>query len=258
MNKLSIFLFCLFLTITTSVLAQDDDDEPLPPPHGHSQTKIGGAGGFTQNFLFLDFSPINQFLRNNNAAPFNQSPIVMLGGQGYGYILVLQNVRIGGIGASGSVTSKSLDALGIERDVNLSVGYGGVTIDYVYPVMSRVDVTAGIVLGTGSMNIKMTRDDGSAKTWDGIWNTTNGFGSNQPISNYSSTLSGSFFMYQPNINVEVAVLRWLGLRVGVSYNGLAGGSWKVDDQYDLFGVPDNINGKGFMINGGIFLGTFIF
>jgi len=254
MYKLLILSVCLFLATATSVFSQDDDDEPLPPPHGYSQTKIGGAGGFTQNLLFLDFSPINYWLHQNGLETFNQTPIVMLGGQGYGYILVLQNVRIGGIGGSGSITSTSLQGNTV-RDVNLSVGYGGVTLDYVHPVLSRVDLTVGIVLGSGSMNIKMTRNNSSLSVWNDVWTS---FGSSQPIQNYSTTLSGSFFMYQPNVNVEVAVLRWLGLRVGVAYNGLAGGNWKVDDQYDLIGVPDNINGKGVMINGGIFLGTFIF
>jgi len=39
---------------------------------------------------------------------------------------------------------------------------------------------------------------------------------------------------------------------------MAGSDWKSDDKSDLIGVPNNISGKGFMINGGIFLGTFLF
>lgn len=237
-------------------LAQDDEEEPLPPRR-HTQTKIGGAIGFTQNLLFFDLDPINQVLRNSNAAEFEKGPMVLLGGQGYGYILVIPNLRLGGIGGSGSIKSRSLDlSTQTRRDVELSVGFGGVTIDYVIPVVPRVDVACGVLLGSGGTTIKMTRDRGTAKVWGNIWNE---FGDVIGTTNeYTHTLSGSFFVYQPSVNVEYAVLRWLGLRAGVSYLGMAGNSWKLDEKYDLVGVPDKISGRGFMINGGIFLGTFIF
>jgi hypothetical protein len=37
---------------------------------------------------------------------------------------------------------------------------------------------------------------------------------------------------------------------------MASPSWQVDDKYDLLGVPSKISGKGFMINAGLFVGTF--
>ena len=105
------------------------------------------------------------------------------------------------------------------------------------------------------MKLAMNRDDGSGKVWTDLWSD---FGSPQPASEYSRTLEGSFFIYEPSVNVEVAILRWLGVRAGVSYVGMAGNSWKLDDRYDVTGVPDNIKSQGFKFNTGIFVGTFIF
>jgi len=252
MRRVLTLLAICFVMLEVPLLAQDDE-EPVPPPHGHPQTKFGVAGGFTQNFLFLNLDPINQVLRNNNAADLGNGPITMLGGQGYGYILLLPNVRVGGVGASGNISSLSL--LGVtRREVDLSVGYGGVTIDYVLPVAGHLDLAFGVVLGGGSVNLKITRDNGSPKTWDAIWNQFKN--NDSTASEFTKNLSGSFFVVQPSINVEYALLRWLGVRVGASYNGMVGGNWKVDGSYDFIGVPSEINGKGFMINGGIFLGFF--
>ncbi|MBI1805700.1 MAG: hypothetical protein HYR76_01460 [Ignavibacteria bacterium] len=251
-----LLILCTLFVLEMPALAQEDEEEPLPPRR-HTQAKIGGAGGFTQNLLFLDLDPINEVLRNSNAAEFEKGPMLLVGGQGYGYILVIPNLRIGGIGGSGTIKSKSLDlSTKTRRDVELSVGFGGVTIDYVIPVIPRLDVACGVLLGGGGTTIKMTRDQGAPKVWSDLWS---GFGDVVGSTNeYSRTLSGSFFVYQPSVNVEYAVLRWLGLRAGVSYLGMAGNNWKLDDKYELVGVPDRVSGKGFMFNGGIFLGTFIF
>ena len=69
-------------------------------------------------------------------------------------------------------------------------------------------------------------------------------------------MSGSFFVVIPSVNLEYAVLGWIGARIGVSYVGMYSPSWTLDDKDDLLGVPSNVNGKGFMINAGLFLGTF--
>ncbi|HUN65316.1 MAG TPA: hypothetical protein VMW43_04385 [Bacteroidota bacterium] len=255
MNR-HLILMLLLLSLTGVILAQDkdDEDEPLPPPRKASATKFGGAAGYTQNLLFLNIDPINQALKSANAAPFDGNGLFMTGGQGYGYIMFLPNVRIGGMGASGTRTSTSIQGTTV-RTTELSAGYGGVTIDYVMPVLPRLDVTAGLLLGAGGLSLTMTRDEGVPKVWDSVLTQLGGTGS---ASQYTAKMSGAFFVYQPSVNVEVALLRWIGIRVGASYMGLVGSDWKFNDRYDLAGVPDNINSKGWMINGGIFIGTFMY
>jgi len=264
MHRLLIYLVGLIFIFEIPILAQEEEEIPSPPQR-HAQAKIGGAGGFTQNLLFLNLDPINEILKNSNAAPFKKNPMLLLGGQGYGYIMVVPNLRIGGLGAGGSMIQNSIDTTGqefgvpsVRRDVELSVGFGGVTIEYAIPVIPQLDIALGLMIGGGSTSIKMTRNINSDKMWEKVWEE---FGSDvrtRPTDEYTRNLSGSFFIYQPSLNIEYAVLRWVGLRLGVSYNGMMVNKWTLDDKYDIIGVPDEISGKGIMINGGIFLGTFLY
>jgi hypothetical protein len=258
MNRWITGIVFLLWLIPLGVTAQDENNEPIAPPSHHTQPKIGGAGGFTQNLLFLDLDPINNILKGSNCAPFDKQPMLLMGGQGYGYIMLIPNLRIGGMGAGGSMETRSLDTSGgqnIRRDVNLSVRYGGVTLEYAVPIIPRLDVSFGLLLGGGSTTIDVYQYTSTNQTWNQVWgNIRDGASVNQ----FKTTLSSSFFVYQPSINIEYAVLRWVGLRLGVSYNGMAGSDWKSDDKSDLIGVPSSISGKGLMINGGIFVGTFLF
>ncbi len=251
----------LMLIVSLSLLlifvgfAQEKEEEPIPPKRS-TQAKIGGALGFTQNWLFLDIDPINDVLKSSGAGELSKGGMLLLGGQAYGYVLLFQNMRIGGNWAGGHLKSKLLSLPSkVRKDIDLSVGFGGVTVDYVLPIRPRLDVAFGVLLGGGGMDIKLTQDRGDPKIWDEIWKNLE---ERNLILEYTRKLSGSFFVYQPSVNVEFAVLRWLGLRAGVGYLGMAGGSWEIDDKYELLGVPDNVKGKGFILNGGIFVGTFIF
>jgi hypothetical protein len=255
-RKIALWLLLLEIVGSMVLFAQQDEEEPLPPPRRTSAPKIGGALGFTQNVLFLNLDPINEVLRKSNAAPFSGNAMLLTGAQGYGYVMVVNNLRVGGMGATGTRKSTSVDPGGnISRNVELSAGYGGVTVDYVIPVVPRLDLALGGLVGGGGMSFKMTLDRGNVRLWNDVWDT---FGSATAADQYSTKVSGSFFVYQPSVNLEYAVLRWLGVRAGASYLGMAGSNWKQDDQFDVSGVPDNISGKGWMINGGIFVGTFIF
>jgi hypothetical protein len=254
MHRILLFLCVLFL-LHIPVISQEDEEE-IQPPKRSVQSKIGGAGGFTQNLLFMDLNPINEYLRKSRSAEFDKTPMLLLGGQGYGYIMIVRNLRIGGMGAGGSLTSKSIDTLtNTRRNVELSVGFGGVTIEYTIPIVPRLDATIGVLLGSGSTNIRLTRNSNPNKIWDDVWDN---FGTDKKIEDYTQNLSGSFFIFQPQLNLEYAVWRWFAIRVGVGYNGMAFGSWTLDDDYELIGVPDKINGRGFMLNGGIYLGTFLY
>ncbi|HEY6192478.1 MAG TPA: hypothetical protein VI215_09175 [Bacteroidota bacterium] len=247
--------FALMLLLFASTLvAQQDDEEPLPPPRHGAAAKLGGGVGFTTGYLFIDLDPLNKVIGNANGAPFDSKGMELYGGHGYGYILVIPNLRIGYMNMGG--TRRSLSVQGnTRRYVDLSAGFSGATFEYVIPVVPRLDVAIGGLIGGGSLEIKMSRDQGDVKSWDNIWND---FGTGVAAQEYTHKLEGSFFVYEPSLNVEFALLRWLGFRAGVSYLGMAGSDWKIDDRYEFVGVPDNVSGKGWMINAGVFLGTFAF
>ena len=235
----------------TSVRAQEP---PIPPRRG-TAPKVGLFVGFTPSWLKVNVTPVNEFLAGSGAAPLDDQGIFMIGGSGAIYILVIKNFRVGGMGLSGSTSSSVVDAAGIRREVTLGVGLGGLTFEYVVPIVRRLDFAFGTMIGWGSTTITLSQYAGGSHTW-GSEQTL--FGTWPPNSTISTerTLSGSFFALVPSASVEYAVLGWLAFRLGVGYNLMLAPSWTVDGQYDLGGVPSTVKGNGFMVNAGVFVGTF--
>jgi len=254
MNYRAALVGLLLLIFALPLFAQDQDDEPLPPPKPTGSTKIGGAAGFLQDWMFFDFGPINELMRAQGLGEFDKSSMYAIGGQGYAYILVVPNLRVGGMGITGSSAVKTKSG-NVVREVDLHVGYGGVTIDYVYNLLPRLDITGGILFGGGGLDFTINRSYGLTQDWNTTWGEFSGAAA---VDEYSARLDGSFFIYRPSLNVEYSILRWVGLRVGVSYVGMSSPSWTRDEKFDLYGVPETITAQGWSINTGIFVGTFIF
>lgn len=253
MKKIALVLLLVGLIVATSIA----QEEPIPPRRSRA-AKVGGFGGFTPGWLFVDVKPINDFLVPAGGAPLKDKGVVMYGGAGAAYVMFIPNLRIGGVGMSGSIKSTALDASGIRREAKLDVGYGGVTLEYVVPIMERLDFAFGTMLGGGGIDIILREDVGGIQTWNGEWSN---FGSGNyqnggQVRNITRTLSGSFFVVVPSVSVEYAILGWAGIRLGASYVAMLSPSWTVDDKYELLGVPTKVNGQGFMLNLGLFVGTY--
>jgi len=244
-------LMLLLIGLTAPVFSQQEEEPPIPPKR--SKAKVGALAGFTPGWLIVDVIPINDFLESAGGAPLKDNGVFLWGGGGAAYIMLLPNFRVGGVGMSGSIKSTSLDPFGLRRDAQLRVGFGGVTLEYVVPVVDRLDVALGTMLGGGGIDLILRRDIGGVNQWEREKQILR-LGS--PLLNLRRTLSGSYFVWIPSVNVEYAILGWLGVRLGASYVGMSAPSWTIDDDHELLGVPSNITGKGFMINGGLFVGTF--
>lgn len=243
----------LLAAITSSyVFAQQEEEPPIPPKRSKAG-KVGAFGGFTPGWLFVDVKPINDFLVPAGGAPLKENGVFLWGGGGAAYIMLLQNFRVGGVGMSGSIKSTRLDAFGVRRDAELHVGFGGVTLEYTTPVVERLDVSFGTMIGGGGIDLILRQDNGGISRWDGEQNI---FQSGNPGSNMKRTLTGSYFILIPSVNFEYAILGWIGFRLGASYVTMLSPSWTVDDNHELLGVPNKVSGKGFMINAGLFVGTF--
>jgi hypothetical protein len=250
--KRFVVMLLLMLLSCTYVFSQQEDEPPIPPRRSKAG-KVGAFGGFTPSWLFVDVKPINDFLVSAGGAPLNENGVFLWGGGGAAYIMLVSNLRVGGYGMSGSIQSTKLDAFGVRRDAELSVGFGGVTFEYVVPVSERLDVSVGTMLGGGGIDLILRQDIGGFNTWE---SEKQFFQNGGPPANSKRTLSGSYFVWVPSVNVEYAVLGWLGFRLGASYVGMSSPSWTVDDDHELLGVPSNVNGQGFMINAGVLVGTF--
>jgi hypothetical protein len=251
--KKSLALFIAFLLIAASTVHAQE--EPIPPKRSRG-AKVGAVAGLTMGYLFMDAKPINDFLKLSNAAPVGDNGVFLYGGAGSAYIMLVKNLRVGGIGMSGHSKSSVIDPVtSIKRDAKLTAGYGAITFEYVVPIVERLDLIGGLNLGWGGIDLELTKSSGASTTWE---QEQTGFGAQNltSINNSTRTLSGNFFIWTPSVSVEYAFLGYLGIRVGVSYLGMSGPSWQADNKFDVVNVPSNITGKGFMINGGIFLGTF--
>jgi hypothetical protein len=181
----------------------------------------------------------------------------MLGGAGAIYIMVVPNLRIGGLGMSGSTSSSALVG-NVRKEAQLTVGYGGVTAEYVFQIVPRLDLAIGTMLGAGGVDITLRQDAGLATTWENEWLAlrTGNYQSATQIGTVRREMSGSFFVLIPSATIEYAVLGWLAVRVGASYVTMLSPSWTLDGEHDLLNVPSSVKGNGFMINAGILLGTF--
>ncbi len=251
--KKGLLILLVGLFSCSAVMAQE---EPIPPKRS-KMPKVGLFAGFTPGWLDVDVAPVNDFIAKAGGASLGTNGMIMYGGAGAIYIMVIPNLRIGGAGMSGSLSSTLLDNNNpqLRHDAKLNVGWGGVTIEYVFPILERLDISAGAMLGWGGMDLTMRVSNGAANTWEGE-STFLGKGLTTPTNNITRTYSGKFFVYIPSVNVEYAFVGWLAARLGVSYVGMAFPSWQVDGNYDFLGVPSNVKGSGFMVQAGIFFGTF--
>lgn len=248
MKRVTLNILLLVLIVSIGV-AQED---PIPPKRSKA-AKIGGLAGFTPGWLFVDVKEINNFLQAGKAAPLKDNGVFLTGGGGAAYIMLVPNLRVGGVGMGGSISSISTDAGGLRREADLHVGYGGVTAEYVVPVVERFDVAFGSMFGGGGIDITLRQSNGTSNTWLGEQRYLGGSGS---VPNTTRKLGGAFFVVIPSVNFEYAVTGWVGIRLGASYVTMFSPTWKVDDEFELLGVPSSVKGSGFMINAGLFVGTF--
>lgn len=246
--------FLLLLCVAASTLSAQE--EPIPPKRSQ-MAKVGLFGGFTPGWLNVDVQPFNDFITHAGGAALASGGMFMYGGGGAIYIIVLPNVRLGGVGMSGSLKSTAVDAVsGIRRDAQLDAGFGGLTIEYVVPFTERLDLAMGGMLGWGGVDLTMRATNGSANLWNNEYKMFNSPNLPSPTNNLTRVYSGKFFVVVPSVNLEYSFLGWLGGRIGVSYVGMFFPSWQVDGNYDFLEVPSSVSGKGFMVQAGLFLGTF--
>ncbi|HLP16628.1 MAG TPA: hypothetical protein VK470_10245 [Bacteroidota bacterium] len=251
MKTCVILLSMLLLAGWAPLYAQQssDDDNELKAPR---YVKVGAAGGVITSFGFFKNDEINKALTAAGMPKLTNDPMVLVGGEGYGYIMVIPNLRIGGFGTGGKQTITSVTG-NIKKEVEYQVSYGGILIDYVVPVVQKFDIAGGFTIGAGSVGVLMTRDNGSLKNWGDLWSE---FKDNTQTQNVTRSLSGTFVAFNPHLNLEYRVLTWMQVRVGVGYPMLFNSSWQLNDRGDLNNVPDALRPDGVTVNAGLMLGFF--
>ena len=252
----------LLLTISTTVVkAQTKDtthwnDEDLYTDDPVKAAYFGVGGGFIGGLFFANFDVLN----TNIARPFvgqdAKSTIFMTGGQGFVTLPWVKNLRVGGMGSSGTSTcdcnDTSVQGNQVNRELKYTVGYGALTIDYVLPLgYKHFSIVPGIALGAGSVQLYAQQAANRASAFDINDEFSNG-------SNITHNYHSSFFFYMPQLQFEYSFKGFAMLRATVAYQGTSMGTWSVDDGVSL-GSTDKltgINGSGLSVSLGVFFGLF--
>lgn len=217
----------------------------------HWIAKFGAAGGFTPMVMFPNFDALNQSLSGFGVDKFD-SGLITYGGGGYAYIMLIDNVRIGGFGFGGSKNSEK-NFQNFRKEVNYSIGGGAFTIEYTLPFIKGMAVSVGGLIGGGSIQIDVYQNEGSFD-WFKVWNNLSSGNS----KNIHKHLEDNFFTFAPTLNVDVPLNRFIAFRLGAGYQITFGNNWTVDNNQELNNVPSDLNGNTFFIQTGVFIGLFAF
>lgn len=217
--------------------------------------RFGLAGGFNPSFVFPNLDPINVEVRKMGLSELSSSGMFLWGGGGYAYIMLIDNLRLGGIGIGGSTNSKGV-VNGYNREVDYNFGLGGVTIEYTLPFIKYVAVSVGAIVGAGSQSIEIFQNKNDY-TWGSIWGKVTNPGTTM-YDDINYKISNTFFTVVPTLNLDVPINRFVALRFGGGYIFNFNDSWKVNNDRNISVVYSELTSNNFFIQTGIYFGFFAF
>ena len=208
---------------------------------------FGGGGGFIGGWSMPNVDPINLKLKEIGIPELSTSGVFTTGGAGFAYIGVIKNLRVGGMGYSGNISSSSTSN-GINNEAIYSIGGGGLTVEYTLPFIKNIGVSVGAILGGGSMSLELYSNDGNFSWEEILGNPTN----------ISRKIENSFWILTPTLNADIPFYRFLSLRLGAGYQFTFAGDWEAETGQPISGMPSDLSADGFFIQVGVFAGFFSF
>lgn len=211
---------------------------------------FGGGIGYVPAWYIPNIDPINVQLNEIGMSELSSSGFYSSGIAGFLYVGFVKNLRVGGMGYGGSVSS-SQTIENVNQEVVYSLGGGGLTVEYTLPFIKDIGVSVGAAIGTGSLELEIYRNSGDF-TWEGTWDP------NVPSEGYNRKLENSFWMISPTVNLDYPIYRFVSLRLGVGYQIAFADEWTADNDQAVSGIPSDLNSNSFFIQSGIFIGFFSF
>jgi len=215
---------------------------------------FGGGIGYVPAWYVPNIDPINSQLNAIGMTELSSSGFYSSGIAGFLYVGFVKNLRVGGMGYGGSIsTSQTID--NVHREAVYSLGGGGLTVEYTLPFIKDIGVSVGAAIGSGNLELDIYRNSGDF-TWEGTWEEL----SNPNISSesYNRKLENSFWMITPTINLDYPIYRFVSLRLGVGYQLAFADEWTADNDQLVSNIPSDLNSNSFFIQSGIFIGFFSF
>jgi len=240
-------LFMLFIFSIDLIYAQEGDEVGWV-------ARFGAAGGFTPAMVFPNLDPVNAQIKNMGIENLSNSGMFLLGGSGYAYIMLVDNLRIGGMGIGGTKSTSGIVS-GLNKEVKYNYGFGGVTLEYTLPFIKNIAVSVGAILGAGSSSIEIYQNSGS-KNWADTWKKVGG--GNVSSNQVSDIITNSFFTFVPTLNVDIPLSRFIAFRIGGGYIATIGDKWTLNNNQSITGVPSDLSSNSLFIQTGIYFGLFAF
>ncbi len=243
MKKLLFFIMIL-ISLRTS-FAQEGEDVGWVG-------RFGAAGGFSPTLVFPNVDVVNTQIKIMGLENLSSKGMFVYGGGGYAYIMLVDNLRIGGIGLSGTQSSSGFSN-GFNKEVKYNYGLGGVTLEYSLPFIKSIAVSIGAIIGAGSSSIEIFQNQNNF-SWNSIWNDV----SNKTTQNIYRKISNSFLTVAPTLNVDIPLSRFIAFRIGGGYITTFASRWKVDNDQEIGNVPSDLSSSSFFIQTGIYFGLIAF
>ena len=173
-------LVTLMLLFIGALMAQEEQEKEMKTLFGNSGIRSnGGYGGVTVGYTQMD-----------------DRDALLIGGRG---AWVINHSMAIGLAGYGFLSEHKPDAQ-LNGDYHLAGGYGGLMFEFIAAPKSPIHVSFPVVIGAGGVGYVER---------DGI------FG-NSDINPFSED-SQAFFVVEPGIELEMNLLRFMRLGLGVSY-----------------------------------------
>lgn len=215
---------------------------------------FGGGIGYVPAWYIPNIDPINSQLSQTGMPELSTSGFYSSGIAGFLYIGFVKNLRIGGMGFGGCLSSsQTID--NVNREVIYNLSGGGVTLEYTLPFIKNMGLSVGAIIGAGSMNLELYRNTGDF-SWGGMWEELSD--PNLSTESYYGKLRNHYWMVTPTVNFDYPIYRFVIIRLGVGYQLTFADEWTADNDQPVSGIPSDLNGNAFFIQSGIFVGFFSF
>lgn len=242
----SVFSFSLVISFISIIFVSSQANAQIFP-------RFSIAGGPTIGYHMNNTDDINSALRQIGI-PEIDNGFLTLGGGGFVDLPFkgVDKLRVGGFG-NGFSTSSTATVNGLKKTAEYSYGEGGIQFDYRLSPAKSIDITFGVQLATGTLEIELYQSEPGFGNWNNIVNELAGSSSSTNISRNFST---RFYSVQPQAGFGFFITSAIYGKLNAGYEFGFNGDWEVDDDVTATDVPSSIKADGLNVSFGLYFGLF--